>query len=515
MSILPSFLNTWNKIQQGALSSIGLGGRMPEIGSYKGASETRRAGWNARLGSADSDSFLDLETLRSRSRDLIRNAPICAGALLTLQSNVIGSGLRLQPKVNARKLGLDRNQKQELEFILKDIWKEWSDSIEADSSRTQNFGGLQNLAFRTAHESGDALVLLPMFSRSGSSFQTKVQIIEADRICNPNYNIDTAILKAGVEIGELYSDPKKYHIKGSHPGDSLLYYNSRFSKWSAVDAFGKDTGRRNAWLLYERNRPGQTRGIPYFSVVLEQLKQLERYTDAELSASVIGGTFTVFVESESGQGLAPLASTPFGSPVDTVNKENDIGLDYGAVVDLAPGEKINMANPSRPNQAFGDFIRAVLEQVGVGVGIPFELLLKHFTSSYSASRAALLEAWKFFLWKRKWFSGNFCQPIYESVLTEAALQGRLNIPGFLTDPSVFKAVTEALWIGPAPGQIDPLKEAKAITEKLKTGVTSLGIEVPQITGEDWITVHEQRLEEVSERQKAGLEKSNLEQTNLD
>ena len=56
--------------------------------------------------------------------------------------------------------------------------------------------------------------------------------------------------------------------------------------------------------------------------------------------------------------------------------------------------------------------------------IPYELLVKNFTASYSASRASLLEAWKMFRMRREWLIGNFCQPVYEEWLTEAVVKGR-------------------------------------------------------------------------------------------
>lgn len=497
----------WKSIQQGLIQSSAFpGGQFPAIGSYKGASATRRAAWSAAVGSADADLFLDLEELRGRSRELARNSPVVAGALLTLCSSVVGPGLRPQPRVNKDRLGISDDAARAMEQLLKDTWAEWSESVEADSTRVQDFGSIQNLAFRSSHESGDAMVLLPMFRRPGSDFMTKVQIVEADRVCNPQNGMDSDTMRMGVEIDATTGAPVRYHVREAHPGE---YYNyvpaSKAQSWQQVQAFGRQTGRRNAWLLFQQQRPGQHRGVPYFATILEQLKQIERYTDAELAASVIGGTFTVFVTSESGQGIAPLASVPFNTPQDTVNTETDIGLEYGSIVDLRPGEKIELANPSRPNQAFGDFVRSVLEQLGVGIGIPFELLIKHFTASYSASRAALLEAWRFFLWKRRWFAMNFCQPIYEAVITEAIMMGRINMPLALQDRRIFKGLTQAAWIGPAPGQLDPLKEAKAITEKLNAGVTSLAIEVPQATGEDWQTVHEQRVVEVTKRRDDNIE----------
>jgi capsid protein len=53
------------------------------------------------------------------------------------------------------------------------------------------------------------------------------------------------------------------------------------------------------------------------------------------------------------------------------------------------------------------------------VEIPFEILIKHFTASYSAAQAALVEAWKFFSARRSWMADKFCQPVYELVIAEA------------------------------------------------------------------------------------------------
>jgi capsid protein len=89
--------------------------------------------------------------------------------------------------------------------------------------------------------------------------------------------------------------------------------------------------------------------------------------------------------------------------------------------------------------------------------IPYELLVKHFTVSYSARRAALLEARKSFRMRRTWLASDFCQPIYEEWFAEAVAKGRIDIQVSL-NPLIRKAYTQAEWYGPAPGQIDPLKK---------------------------------------------------------
>ena len=64
-------------------------------------------------------------------------------------------------------------------------------------------------------------------------------------------------------------------------------------------------------------------------------------------------------------------------------------LGNGAIVRLAEGEKVEIADPKRPSVAFDGYVQAVCRHIGAALEIPYELLLKHFTSSDSASRAAL------------------------------------------------------------------------------------------------------------------------------
>lgn len=64
-------------------------------------------------------------------------------------------------------------------------------------------------------------------------------------------------------------------------------------------------------------------------------------------------------------------------------------------------------NPGRPNTAFDGFVVAICRQIGAALEIPYELLVKNFNASYSASRGALLEAWKMFRMYRTWLANDF------------------------------------------------------------------------------------------------------------
>ncbi|MFQ8761800.1 MAG: phage portal protein [Intestinimonas sp.] len=107
------------------------------------------------------------------------------------------------------------------------------------------------------------------------------------------------------------------------------------------------------------------------------------------------------------------------------------------------------------------FVKTLCKLVGAALELPYDVLIKEFNSSYSASRGALLEAWEAFKMRRKWFVDDFCQPVYEMFLAEAVALGRINAPGFFADPLLREAWCGARWIGPVQGSLDPKKEAEA------------------------------------------------------
>jgi lambda family phage portal protein len=343
-------------------------------------------------------------------------------------------------------------------------------------------------------ESGDVFAMLPMVERPNHPYQTCVQLIEADRVSNPTRKPNDTKMASGVEK-DSNGAPVAYHVQVTHPGDL-----KQSMQWTRVPAFGAKTGRRNMLHLYHKLRPTQSRGVPDLAPVIETLKQMGRYTDSELMAAVVTGMFAVFFKKEASGGLVPASND--SSP----NGYQDFKSESGRIGELGPDESIEMVNPNRPSTSFDPFMMAIMRQIGVALELPFEVLIKHFTASYSASRAALLEAWRFFKNRRTWMAQNFCNPIYEAWLTEAVASGRIYAPGFLSgDAAIRMAYCGCEWIGPAPSQLDPLKEMKANELAVNMGVTSLSKVVAETNGGDWELVHAQRKKEVAMRKEAGLD----------
>lgn len=465
------------------------------------------AGWNPGAADADSDISPDLVDLRAYSRDLSRRHALAGGAISTNVNHTVGTGLALQPSPNVAKLGISEDQAREWADVVLSEWRPWAESVACDVTLTQNFYGLQSLAERSMLESGDVFVLTPMRPHPASAYELCLQVIEADRICNPNNAADSSTIVQGVKLGD-YGAPVGYHIARHHPGNLR---NTQERKWDYYEAFSQD-GRRNVLHYFDRRRPGQTRGVPYLASVIEPLKQLQRFTEAELSAAVLTAAFAVFIRMEP-EAFGELFNDDQRSQI--INR----GLSWdgqisgagatldnpGKAVNLLPGEEPVSPDFGRPNPQFDPFFLAIVKQIAVGLEMPYEVLLKCFNASYSASRAALLDAWRIFRIRRDRLASYICQPVYELWLAEAVALRRVPAPGFFADPAIRHAWCGAVWTGDGPGSIDPLKEVDAAVARIEAGISTIAAESLAFDGVDWETKLRQRRREHAERAAAGLE----------
>ena len=469
--------------------------------SHKGASTTRRSlfSWLPGLKSANADVEPERRTLTARSRDAYRNQAMARAAVSRVRAHAVGTGLRLQASIDAKTLGLEPDAAAEINNAIEREFRLWAESPECDAERTDTFYGLQSLAMVSALVSGDVFVNTPFIQRPGSLYGLKLQLIEADRVMNPDRKPDSADLVGGIRY-DGNGAPLRYHVLRGHPGDPLAVAGTE--KWDSLLVFGQRTGRRRVMHVLWRERPGQARGIPFIAPILEPLKQLDRYADAEVAAAVVAAMFTVFIKSDMGdtqlQGLSSDQVTePYGE------EAGDIKLGNAAVVGLAPGESVETANPGRPNTAFDPFVSALVRQIGAALEIPADELMLHYQASYSAARAAMLQAWRLYTERRQWLASKLCQPVYELWFDEAVARGRIEAPGY-ADPAKRAAWTRSRWIGPARGAIDEEKAVKAAAARVDLGISSREDEAIELRGADFDTVHERLVRENRKRQEAGL-----------
>ncbi|MFA5104823.1 MAG: phage portal protein [Candidatus Margulisiibacteriota bacterium] len=464
-----------------------------KFGAYKGAGRNRlRSSWLPGGGSADQDLLPELSDIRERSRDLNRNDAHASGITSTMTTNVIGTGIRPQCRVDKDSLGISEKSADNFQRKAERIWKLWTPY--ADAGERMDFYEIQQLVDRQILENGEAIIVPLMLKQKGRPYSLALQLIESDRLNTPSDKKSDKSVRSGVRIGEK-GEPVSYFIQKTHPGDVSYRTREEARQYMEIKAKG-EYGRRNIFHLYYVLRSGQTRGVPFFAPVLTYFKDLAEYAEAELVAARIAACFSLFITSESSMDVA----------VNSAYEKNQSGqmiesLEPGMIKHLMPGESITSFNPQRPSATFEPFVDRILRAISAALGLPYELVAKDFSkTNYSSARAALLEARRYFKVRQEWLAQKLCQPVWEMLLEEAYLRGELKANNFYDKRLDW---VRARWIAPGWSWVDPLKEVKASKEAITGNISSLADEAAG-QGKDWEEILEQRAREEQKRKELGL-----------
>lgn len=488
----------------------------PQASGYDqaGASATRRAlkGFVPNSGSPNDDINSNNATLRQRARMLYMASPVATSAINTNRTKVVGTGLTLKSTIDRDILGLSPEAAKDWQKRVEAEFQLWAGKKQnCDALGMNNFEGLQQLALKSWLMSGDVFPLIKRYKRNPlNPYSLRIHMIEADRISTPakyggGYTAN-GFTEGKVPNGENGAGNKIYDgVEVDKKGLVTAYYicntyprqivRDDTLEWTRVEAYGKKTGLPNILHVMDSERPDQYRGVPYLAQVIEPLLQLRRYTESELMAALVQSFFTAWIETNTNHseipigevGAGDIAGIPGANPrEDNISDSpNEYEMGPGMVTHLAPDETVKFGNPNIPTAGFEAFVKTICRLVGSALELPYDVLIKEFNSSYSASRGALLEAWEAFKMRRVWFVDDFCQPIYELWLAEAVALGRIKAPGFFVDPLVRAAWCGARWIGPVQGQLDPLKEAKAAIMLTDCGVKTHEQITRELGGGDW------------------------------
>lgn len=461
--------------------------------------KTTLMAYNPLKSSPQADVDANLTTLRNRSYDLYCNSPVGAAANNRSRTSVIGAGLRVSPKIDYTTLGITAAEAKVWQRNTLREFEMWAKSTACDLYRKHNFYDLQDIAYLSQLIDGDAWAALKYRKPlPNSPYCLRIQLFESSRVCNPDtvsaygpltyYNVEMTNPNNGNRIlngVEIDGDGAvvAYWVANRVPFD--LINPTKLLSWQRVEAYGKRSGRPNVLQISHEERPEQYRGVPYLAPVIETVKQVSRYTGAELTAAIIKSFFTLFFTSSEGE------TDVFNVVEDAYSYDEKremlqgINLGTGSVNLLPNGVDVKAIDGSRTMSTFEPFTNQLISLIGAAIGIPFEVLTSHFTSSYSAARAALLQAAEVYKTRRTWFARDFCQPVYEAWLAEAIAIGRIQAPGYGSDPLITEAWNKAEWFGPVMGMIDPVKEVNGAALRVKYGFSTGEREAAELTGSDY------------------------------
>ena len=440
-----------------------------EFGAYKGAETSRlMQDWLTFGGSADADILEDLPALRARSRKVIQNNGWAAGMHSTLKTSVITTGLRVESRLDHTLLGISersaRRKEREIESAF-NLWAEYS-----DAGGRLDFFGQQTQAYEARRMNGEFLVLPRIVERPGNDVGLVLFAIESDRLDAP-YHFPGDGPEGGVEIGAEFGEPVAYHISKAHPGDNS-FAGIASNATVRVPAFD-DQGRKMVLHGYDVQRAGQTRGVPPIAPVLVELNDADLHRQATRVAVRMAACYGLIINN-GGRTIESSLKDLDGNKVDT--------LKPGLIAQASAGLTIDQIRPEQPGDTFGMFMLDLQRSIAMSQGVSYEIAMKDFSKpSYTALRAALIDARRFYRCERAAFVREFCRPSYRWFLDLAVFRGLVKLPNYIANRALWLA---SEWVSDGEDWIDPEKEVNASIKAIDANLTTLGRETKKSSGGD-------------------------------
>lgn len=422
-----------------------------DAGTYYGT----LAGWRVRKRLHRTSEISERSTIQNRAEDLYINDWAARSVIDVLCTNTIGQGLMPLVRLPWRRLGISQEQARELGSEMEWLWEEWCSNC---SPKNNSFADLQRQGFRAILRDGEMLHVPVMQKDNANRFALQIQEISTTRLSTPLDLSNNTSIHDGIEISTT-GKPLAYWIATPASSleviDLLALPSTSFTRIPAHIAH-----RIGCFHLFLQEDEEQFRGVSVLSVAMKLFRHLSDSITYELFGQVTSASMPLVVETDDGTVALP---EYVRESIEDDEKIYHQTVEAGTLLYLNKNERLKPVENARPSPNFQSFCVLVLRALSASVGLPYEAVMKDFSkTNYSSARAALLEAWRVYLYYRSWFARSYCQPIFEMVMEEAWLRGYLTFPSqapdFYTARNLWMNTT---WMGPARGYVDPTKEVQA------------------------------------------------------
>ena len=413
--------------------------------AYDGAKVGRRTdGWVTSGASANSEIANAGPRLRERARDLARNNPYGKKAKRVFVDNFVGIGI--SPQANTGVKTLDKK-------IMK-VWADWA--ANADAEGVCDFCGLEGVVVRSLFESGECFVRFRDRTLSdGLAVPFQLQVLESDYL-DSTKTLEMAgggYVRQGIEF-DSKGRRAAYWMWPQHPGDNFVISQRLQSVRIPADQI---------LHIFEKDRPGQMRGVTAYAPVILKMRDLDDYDDAELWRKKIESCFAAFVIQNSGADGPVVGTIATNNATGTNAPKRVEAFRPGMIEYLKPGEDVKFGNPSS-DANYAAYMRTQLHAVAAGLGITYEQLTGDLSQvNYSSLRAGLVE-FRRMIETLRWqvFIPMFCVPVWRRFIERAYIAGVIS-----------KLDYTATWTPMKFEMIDPLKDAQADTLMMRNGTLTL------------------------------------------
>lgn len=492
--------------EQGNKLAAMIAQKLPEARFLRDSQSQILAPWRPHLRDAADDVSSSWHRAASMAIDALHNSGWMSGGVNQASVDSIGDELILnaQPDVNA--LGWDEDFRAEWCSIVESRWQDWSNNpYECDIRGRATIGKMTDTMVKWYYGYGEGFAWLQDVDRPNAESRLKVRPVQPHRC-----PLETDVLNRMAQGVFVDQNGMAIGYRFQQKGD----YNETIN----VDLPVYDKKGRQQIVHVFDGDPTQVRGITPLAPILKVLRQYDQLSDATLTTAllqtVLAATITstelpgeVFdtLNSDEDEPLGDAAGFMAAKLAWASRTNIDVG-EHGKVVNLFPGEKLELNSVNAPGNNYETFVLNLLREIARCMGITYEALTQDFTrATYSSTRMGNSTVWPLALRRRKYIGVPFVKAVYSQWLAEEILMGRIPFPGgYRTFLLKRAAAIKAKWNGPAKPSADDFKSAKASTERIENGTSTPTQECAE-NGTDVETIVAQLANEVALYKKHGLQ----------
>lgn len=408
-------------------------------------------------GTADDHYFIENKFFKVIEfvRDMDRNDGVVGQMVDRACENIIQCGFTLDV----------RTGNPEIDKELLQRWNEWAEDPDlCDSQGEHQFYDMEWAVCRAAFVDGDQW--------AGGQKNGTIKLLEADRARTPSGVRNNRRTKSNQIIHGVELDSNRKRIKLHWTRQQSRHRPKRLADMNVWD-FRDADGHRQVFQIYDAKRITQTRGVSAFVPVFDLLGMFEDLNFAKVVQAQIVSCMAIFLETDV---AAPTTGpdVQLGERTEKTNADGSIEIDEkltpGMMRRLPIGVKANGFSPNIPNAEFFQHVKLILQIIGLNLGLPLvEVLMDASETNFSGYRGAENQAQRGFRRKQKKRVEQFHSPIY-----------RFKVRQWMDEDSALKAALEKdkikilghIWHKPSWPYIEPSKDAKANTERIKSNQVS-------------------------------------------
>lgn len=436
--------------------------------AYEGAdsNDHRIDSWLGSRLSPDTALETDLEELRHRSREIVRNDAV-GGAVDQRVTHDVGTGFTPQAHVMERAGVITAADAKGLNVAIEALYTHFAKA--ADISRRQSLWMQTRLIDRTWATDGECLVVLSDLPDPDRQIPLAIEVVDVDRLETPPQHAANPLVRLGIEkdaVGRIVA----YWIRNANPYDSL-HTDLNYTRVDAVRVIH----------LYEAFFPEQSRGLPWLVRALNRVKDAKDTDEAAIIKLQVEACFAALVKT---------GSSPMGAAVGAASETKTDGKRLqnilpGGVHYIDNADEILFANPSGGGSNFESQQGWNYRRIAAAIDMPYEWLMRDWRGvSFAGGRLVLAGARLSTQDRQQMLIEIVLEKIWERIVDEGVAVGILPI-----DPRLYRRFrdwfTAQIWT-PARWRyaITPGEEVDADIKEIEANLCTLEEKIAE-RGDDY------------------------------